>query len=197
MGSTVDTTDVVICGCGPTGAMLSARLGRLGVKNVILEKTTEITVDPRGIALDEDGIRALQSVGIYDCIYTEIGQCMGRFKFISGRRSDLHAAPFLEFDYATSEGGTGHVGFICHEQPILEAKLRDAIESNEHSELRPGATVTSIREDEEWVYADYTIHNGETRAIRARYLVGTDGKTGYTRKWHLEPKGIKMETATQ
>jgi 2-polyprenyl-6-methoxyphenol hydroxylase-like FAD-dependent oxidoreductase len=71
-----ETTDVVICGCGPTGALLSAYLGRMGVRNIVLEKESGITTDPRGIALDEDGIRLIQGIGIYEHIYREIGTCM-------------------------------------------------------------------------------------------------------------------------
>ena len=70
-----DTTDILICGGGPTGALLSALLGQLRVSNVVLEREAEITTDPRGIALDEDGIRMLQAIGVYDQIYTEIGSC--------------------------------------------------------------------------------------------------------------------------
>lgn len=70
----METTDVLICGCGPTGALLSAHLSQQSVKNIVLEKELEITQDPRGIALDEDGIRLLQGIGIYDKIFTEIGQ---------------------------------------------------------------------------------------------------------------------------
>jgi 2-polyprenyl-6-methoxyphenol hydroxylase-like FAD-dependent oxidoreductase len=69
-----ETTDVIICGCGPAGAMLSGYLGRLSVNNIVLEKELDITQDPRGIALDEDGIRYVQGLGIYDKIFTEIGQ---------------------------------------------------------------------------------------------------------------------------
>ena len=77
MGSIVDqeTTDVVICGCGPTGAMLSVLLGQRGIRNIVLEREPDITTDPRGIALDEDGIRYLQACGIYKEIFTDIGQC--------------------------------------------------------------------------------------------------------------------------
>ncbi len=54
--------------------MLSAYLARQGVKHVVLEREPDITSDPRGIALDEDGIRLLQGLGIYDKIFTEIAQ---------------------------------------------------------------------------------------------------------------------------
>lgn len=71
----IEETGVIICGGGPTGTVLSALLGLMNVPNVVLEKEKDITTDPRGIALDEDGIRILQSIGIYDQIYTEIGTC--------------------------------------------------------------------------------------------------------------------------
>jgi 2-polyprenyl-6-methoxyphenol hydroxylase-like FAD-dependent oxidoreductase len=73
--TSVETTDVLVCGCGPTGAMLSVLLGRHGVQNIVLERDLEVNVDPRGIALDEDGVRYLQACGIYDKIFSEIGQC--------------------------------------------------------------------------------------------------------------------------
>ena len=70
-----EETSVVICGGGPTGVLLSSMLGLMRVPNIVLEREPEITTDPRGIALDEDGIRMLQAVGIYDKIFTEIGSC--------------------------------------------------------------------------------------------------------------------------
>ncbi len=70
----METTDVIICGAGPTGAMLSAYLGQQSVTNVVLEKELDITQDPRGIALDEDGIRFLQVAGVYDKVFTEMGR---------------------------------------------------------------------------------------------------------------------------
>ena len=68
-----ETTEVLICGCGPTGAMLSGYLGRAGIFNVVIEKEIGITTDPRGIALDEDGIRLVQGLGIYGQVFDTIG----------------------------------------------------------------------------------------------------------------------------
>lgn len=72
---TLETTDVLICGCGPTGAMLSGYLDRMAVQNIVLEREVEITTDPRGIVLDDDGIRYMQGLGLYDHVYTDIGSC--------------------------------------------------------------------------------------------------------------------------
>lgn len=71
-----EQTGVVIVGGGPTGVLLSALLGKAQVPNIVLEREANIVTDPRGIVLDEDGIRVLQSLGVYDIVFTEIGACM-------------------------------------------------------------------------------------------------------------------------
>ena len=137
MAQHCETTDVIIIGCGPTGALLTALLGRFGVANVLLEKQALITEDPRGIALDEDGIRLLQAVGIYDKVYTEIGSCelktvwpallqrvltittnagFGTINFIAGK-NDLHTKPFLVLNYNT-------VGDVSPERTVRQALTR-------------------------------------------------------------------------
>lgn len=68
-----EQTGVIICGGGPTGVLLSALLGKAGVPNIVLEREADITADPRGIVLDEDGVRTLQALGIYERIFCEIG----------------------------------------------------------------------------------------------------------------------------
>lgn len=194
----IETTDVLICGCGPTGALLSALLGQLGVNNICLDKEAAIVTDPRGIALDEDGIRALQSVGILDKVYSEIGRCMGMFNFVGGIHSDLTTKPFMRMDYGTTEGGTGHVGFICHKQPVMEKHIRRKIAEHRSSQLRTSCTLTSIHEDKDWIYATYTDDNEHAeRRVRAKFLVGADGKTGFTRKMYLEPKGVLMQQISE
>ncbi|KAL6229343.1 hypothetical protein BDW75DRAFT_235280 [Aspergillus navahoensis] len=65
--------------------MLMGYQGRISVNHIVLEKDSGITTDPRGIALEEDGVRLIGS-------WTERSQ-LGRV---------------LEMDYSTAEGGTGH-----------------------------------------------------------------------------------------
>lgn len=118
---------------------------------------------------------------------------MTRFNFISGRHTDLSTRPILSIDYSTSEGGTGHVGFICHKQPALEKAIRDKIGESQYSQLRSKCLVTGVSEDEESVTVQYLDANGYPESIRGKFLVGADGKTGYTRKKYLEPKGITLD----
>lgn len=117
----MDTTKIIVAGCGPTGAMVSSLLSQYSIPHVVLERDEVVNSDPRGIALDEDGIRCLQACGIYDKIFTEIGQCwslsllplhdqqliktsslgMGHFDFIGGTQRDLSRKPFMTMNYST------------------------------------------------------------------------------------------------
>ena len=94
-------------------------------------------------------------------------------------------------------GHTGHVGAMSHKQPELEKQLRSKMATETTCELREGCRLTSIHEDADWVYASYHTPSGTEVRIRAQYLVGADGKTGFTRKNYLEKKGIQLLWAEQ
>lgn len=53
----------------------------------------------------------------------------------------------MVLDYGTSEGGTGHVGFICHKQSVLEKHIRRVLDNMPTSQLRQGCRLTNISED--------------------------------------------------
>jgi 2-polyprenyl-6-methoxyphenol hydroxylase-like FAD-dependent oxidoreductase len=86
---------------------------------------------------------------------------------------------------------------IGHKQPALEKHLRTVVESSELSQIRTRCTLTSIQEDKDWVYVTYIDSTGEERQVKSRFLAAADGKTGFTRKNYLEPKGILLEWAEQ
>lgn len=82
---------------------------------------------------------------------------------------------------------------MCHKQPVLEKNIRNVIYQNPHGEIRSGSTFQAISEDNDWVYATCTDTEGETKKLRSKFFVGADGKTEFTRKRYLEPRGITME----
>lgn len=81
---------------------------------------------------------------------------------------------------------------MAHKQPMLEKYLRSKIGAGTSSELRSGCTLTSIRDTDDWAYATYVDNLQREHTIRSKFLVGADGKTGFTRKQHLEPLGIQL-----
>lgn len=74
----------------------------------------------------------------------------------------------------------------------MEKHLRAAIDPK-FGELRSGSTVVAIEEDKDQVFVQYTAEDGKKQTLKAKFLVGADGKTGFVRKKYLEPKGITME----
>ena len=119
------------------------------------------------------------------------------FNFVTGTEPNLYKKPLLTMDYTTTEGGTGHVGFICHKQPAMEKAIRDRIQRLPFSQIRTESTLQGVSEDDHLVTAEYCDGKGEIRKLSARFLVGADGKTGYVRKRYLEPKGIILEKCQQ
>ena len=86
---------------------------------------------------------------------------------------------------------------MSHKQPVMEEHLRSVMQESKVSDLRPSSTLTVIQEDEDWVYATYVDPTGNEKHVRSKFLVAADGKTGFTRKRYLEPKGIELEWAGQ
>jgi 2-polyprenyl-6-methoxyphenol hydroxylase-like FAD-dependent oxidoreductase len=85
---------------------------------------------------------------------------------------------------------------MCHKQSALENQLRLGMNKTFCS-LRSDSTVVAIEEDETFVYVEYKDENGQDRKVRAKFLVGADGKTGFTRKKYLEPRGVVMEKSLE
>lgn len=113
--------------------------------------------------------------------------------FISGSGHDLMKPPFLQNKLTTSEGGTGHVGFLFHKQPEMERAIRDVVAEFDCCDFRTQATLSGIQENDDSVTIAYRDSQGQERRLRAPFLVGADGKTGFVRKKYLEPKGVLME----
>jgi 2-polyprenyl-6-methoxyphenol hydroxylase-like FAD-dependent oxidoreductase len=81
---------------------------------------------------------------------------------------------------------------MSHKQPSLEKHLREAIDKD-FGEVRSQCLVTDIEEDANFVYVKYQAPDGDSQRLRGKFMVGADGKTGFTRKKYLEPRGVVME----
>src|SRR6266851_1711516 len=60
----ISHTSVIIVGAGPTGLMLGNLLGMAGVETLMLERNAGLSDCPKAIALDDEGLRVCQALGI-------------------------------------------------------------------------------------------------------------------------------------
>ncbi|MBB5918106.1 2-polyprenyl-6-methoxyphenol hydroxylase-like FAD-dependent oxidoreductase [Nocardia transvalensis] len=170
--------DVIIAGGGPTGSMLASELRLHGVDVVVLEKDTEPLGHARALGLHARSIEVMDQRGLLERFLA-----LGTKYPIGGFAGIRKPAP---------EGlDTAHGYLLGIPQTITDRLLAEhAAELG--TEIRRGAEVTGVSQDEDGVTAE--LADGAT--LRARYLVGCDGGRSTVRTrlgigFPGEPAGIE------
>lgn len=168
--ATAEDFDVLIVGAGPVGLTLANVLGLQGVNTVVVDERDSLIDYPRGVGLDDEALRAFQSIGLVDAVlpHTVPNQIL-RF-FDANRRLLVEMAP-----PDARFGWPKRNGFV---QPMVDAELYAGLDRFEHVTVRWGAQMTTCTEDAGGVTAE--LSTGDS--VRARYLVGCDGGRSATRR---------------
>ena len=194
----MEETEVVIVGAGPSGLFLALLLAQYEVRSIVLEKEWEIVQDPRNIVMVGDGVRTVESMGLGRAL-AEASQLHQQLKF---HLDSFKNAEYLAFPQNTDLLEQTLPGVLFMSQPRLEKVLREEIGRSQYCELKVGCQVTDRQETENGVVVEYVEAPRESsapeleqppRQIRARWLVGADGKKGIVRKRFLEPHGITQQ----
>ncbi len=159
------TFDVIIAGCGPTGAMLAAELRLHDVRVLVLEKETEPVSFVRIVGLHMRSLELMAMRGLLERLLEH------------GRRRPA-AGFFAAINKPAPEGlDSAHAYLLGIPQPVVVRLLEEhAIELG--AQVRRGCAVTAVEQDDEGVTVELT--DGER--LRARYLVGCDGARSTVRK---------------
>ncbi|GAB4057225.1 FAD-dependent monooxygenase [Catellatospora paridis] len=157
--------DVIIAGCGPTGAMLAAELRLHDVRVLVLEKETEPVSFVRIVGLHIRSIELLAMRGLLERVLER------------GRRRPA-GAYFAAIDKPAPEGlDTAHPYLLGIPQPVIVQLLEQhAIALG--AQVRRGAAVTAVEQDD----AGVTVALADGEQLRAGYLVGCDGGRSTVRK---------------
>ncbi len=59
-------TDVIIAGAGPVGLALANLLGTYGIKVILVEARSELIDYPRGVGMDDESMRSLQTMNLIE-----------------------------------------------------------------------------------------------------------------------------------
>ncbi|GAA2779640.1 rifampin monooxygenase [Crossiella cryophila] len=150
--------DVIIAGCGPTGAMLAAELRLHEVRVLVLERETEPVSFVRVVGLHIRSIELLAMRGLLDRV-----RAQGRQRPAAGF--------FAAIDKPVPAGlDSAHAYLLGIPQPVIVRLLEEhAIALG--AQVRRGCAVAGFTQDEQGV----TVELAGGERLRARYLVGCDG----------------------
>src|SRR5947208_2674265 len=159
------TFDVIIAGCGPTGAMLAAELRLHDVRVLVLEKETEPVSFVRIVGLHIRSLELMAMRGLLDRILEH-----GRQRPAGGFFAAITKPAPKGLDSA-------HAYLLGIPQPVLVHLLEEhAIQLG--AQVRHGCAVAGFEQDDEGV----TIELADGEQLRSRYLVGCDGGRSTVRK---------------
>lgn len=176
--SDVDT-DVLIIGAGPVGLTIANLLGIRGQRAIVLESRDELIDYPRGVGMDDEALRTIQSAGLLEEIlpYT-VPQHVVRM--VNGKGKVL-----VTNDPKTDEFGFPRKhGFV---QPLVDRELAAGLSRFDGVELRFRHTAVGMAEeaDRVRVTARVTREGAPDSVVEltARYVVGCEGGRSFTRGW--------------
>jgi 3-(3-hydroxy-phenyl)propionate hydroxylase len=155
-----ETVDVLVVGYGPVGAAVTALLGRYGVRTLVVDKSADILIAPRAIALDNEALRILQMVGLEEDAFEKVAIPHVR----------MHCPYVGEFARVNTSGSIdGHPKLVTFYQPELERALRKQAQSH--------ASVSSLSSTE---MLDF-VEDGDR--VRVRLKLAASGSCARATSW--------------
>jgi 3-(3-hydroxy-phenyl)propionate hydroxylase len=168
--------DVVVVGCGPTGATLANLLGDHGLSVLVLERALEIYDLPRAVHFDDEVMRVFQWIGIADALADDVVVNRG-MRFV-----DQAGKVLVDWPRPQEISANGWYPSYRFHQPDLERRLRGALRLRSSVTVQLGQSVEALQQDSAGVTVTYRDEgNGQLQSLRAGYVVGCDGARSMVR----------------
>lgn len=179
MAAAVDelACDVAVIGLGPVGALLADLLVHEGVRVVALDREPDVMDLPRGVGIDGEIMRAMQTIGLAETLEPFLKVFRG------AQYLDADGAVVSTRPAATLDGEQGWADRYNVHQPELERVLRDRLRASRLAVELTRHEVTRVENVDDGVLVTATdLATGAERGVRAAYAVGCDGGRSTTRR---------------
>lgn len=168
--------DVAVIGLGPTGAILSALLGRCGISTVVVDKADDIFPLPRAISFDHEIMRVLQNLGLAETMRPYlVAYPPTEYHGVGGKLIARYEALPPPYPQGWQPG-------FMFKQPPFERAIRRFLADLPSVEVRLGTALEDLTQHEEHVELKVRNGAGGEDTLRARYVVACDGGTSLVRK---------------
>lgn len=164
---------VVVIGGGPTGLTIANLLGRYGTPTLLVERNASTVGEPRAVSIDDESLRTMQAVGVLDEVMLRVEAGYGSEYYSPSGKLFLKVEP--------SEQPYGHPRRNAFRQPILEAQLRNHLDTAACVDTMFEWTLTAIEQDDSAATLTLSGPGGATRTVTCDYLVGADGASSTVR----------------
>src|SRR5947209_11424310 len=152
---------VLIVGAGPTGLTAANFLGMFGIHTLLIEHNAAISDVPRATALDDEGLRICQDMGLG----TQVGQCILsdiNALYLSGKRLLTKVAPVNKRN--------GHPFISTFYQPDFEAALLNGLKRFPCVTIRFQHTLETFEQTDTGVIASIRTVEGTLHRVQCTYL---------------------------
>jgi len=184
-------TDVLIVGAGPVGLILSIDLGKRGIRCILIEKNEAPLGYPKMERCNPRTMEIFRRLGFADAV--RAAGYPPDWPMDTYLVFDLMRPPLFKMAYptvaqarvrrdATLDGSMPLEPYQIISQYTLEPLLKSVAERIPNLAVKFGHEFISYTENVGAVAAQVKKTNGETIAIRARYLVGCDGGASTVRR---------------
>lgn len=174
---------IIIAGAGPTGLILGNLLGMAGIDTLIIECNAGLSDGPKAIALDDEGLRACQAVGLGNAVIEDLLFDIDAHYVSAGR---------LFAKVAPTSKRNGYPLISTFHQPEFEATLLDGLKRFTCVKLWFQHSLETHEQNDDGVSVCVRTPEGAQIELECAYLLACDGAKSSIRR----TLGIPMQGAT-
>src|SRR5258706_4176434 len=156
----------IIVGAGPTGLTMGNLLGSAGIDTLILERNPGLSDLPKAIALDDEGLRVCQAMGLLEPMLQYVMLAVSAYD-LPGKRLLARVAP--------TGNRNGFPLISAFQHPQFEAILLAGLKRFNCVNIAFQHTVEAFEQTEQGVTVTIRTPEGVLQNITCTYLLACDG----------------------